>query len=212
MNRTLTLCVAAALVLGHVAADAKSRVINLSGRPAASFDVSRVGPVSGTGIEGHDVVSMTDQMMRDILSTPVLAGRGIAPQVIVDGEFFVNDSSQRINKRLITDRLRVELNRAAQGRMTFIGREFSAMVAAERELKREGVVDVATTGLTQAQAGADFRLGGRISSLDSRDPRTGMTQRYMQIVFEMVDLERGVLVWSGMYEFGRAAADDVVYR
>lgn len=212
MNRTLTLCVATALLLGHVAADAKPRLINLSGRPAASFDVSRVGPVSGTGIEGHDVVSMTDQMLRDILSTPVLAGRAVAPQVIVDGEFFVNDSSQRINKRLITDRLRVELNRAAQGRMTFVGREFSAMVAAERELKREGVVDVATTGLTQAQAGADFRLGGRISSLDSRDPRTGMTQRYMQIVFEMVDLERGVLVWSGMYEFGRAAADDVVYR
>ncbi len=96
--------------------------------------------------------------------------------------------------------------------MVFVGRQFAGMVAAERDLKRSGTVDVATTGLTQAQAGADYRLGGRITSLDSRDAKTGMQQRYTQITFEMVDQERGTIVWSGIYEFQRAAADDVVYR
>jgi hypothetical protein len=136
----------------------------------------------------------------------------MAPQIIVDSQYFSNESSQRINKDLITNRLRVALNRSSQGRISFVGRQYAAMVAEERDLKRAGIVDVATTGLTQAQAGGDFRLAGTIGSLDSRDPSSGMVQRYTQIVFELVDLERGIVVWSGMYEFGRAAADDVVYR
>ena len=74
------------------------------------------------------------------------------------------------------------------------------------------LADVGTTGLTKAQLGADYRLGGRIASLDSRSAKTGMTQRYSQITFEMIDLESGAIAWSEMYEFARAGADDVVYR
>jgi PBP1b-binding outer membrane lipoprotein LpoB len=185
---------------------------NVSGTPVVELDPNSRGPVAGVGIEGQDIVSMTDRMMRDMLATPILAGAARPPQVIVDGEFFENESSQRLNKNAITDRLRVGLNRNSQGRIVFVGRHYSGMVAQERDLKRQGVVDQATTGLTKAQAGADYRLGGRISSLESRNPSNGMVQRYNQIIFEMVDMERGTIVWSGMYEFARAAQDDIVYR
>jgi hypothetical protein len=86
------------------------------------------------------------------------------------------------------------------------------MVQQERDLKRQGVTDVGTTGMASSVAGADYRLTGEIASLDSRDTRTGLIQRYNQITFEMVDLESGEIVWSGQYEFERAAADDVMYR
>ena len=191
------------------------------------------------------IYGMADRMMRDMLASPELAGRSKAPQVIVDAQYFRNESSQHLNPNAITDRLRVGLNRASQGRMSFISRESADMVEQERKLKQDGIVDVATTGFTGAQAGADFRLrgritsldsrdpptgmvattgftgaqvgadfrlAGRITSLDSRDPRTGMIQRFNQITFEMIDLERGVIVWSGQYEFTRAGADDVIYR
>jgi penicillin-binding protein activator len=85
------------------------------------------------------------------------------------------------------------------------------MVATERQLKRTGATDRGTSGLTRAQIGADYRLGGRISSIDSRS-QSGAVQRYNQIVFEMVDLESAEIVWSGIYEFARAAQDDVIYR
>ena len=39
-----------------------------------------------------------------------------------------------------------------------------------------------------------------------------MMQRYSQIIFEMVDLETSEIVWSGIYEFGKAAQDDIIYR
>ena len=62
------------------------------------------------------------------------------------------------------------------------------------------------------QAGADYRLVGRISTLDSRDNTTGMTQRFTQIVFDMIDLETGLSIWTNLYSFTKATADSVVYR
>jgi penicillin-binding protein activator len=200
----------AAFALG--ACQTISPVANTAGSPTVQLDPGTRGPVAGVGIEGQDIISMTDKMMRDMLRSRTLAGREPPPQVIIDAEYFYNESSQRLNKNAITDRLRIGLNNASDGRMIFVSRASAGMVAQERELKRQGVTDVATTGLARAQAGGDYRLTGRITSLDSRDPRSGMVQRYNQITFEMVDLERGTVVWGGIYEFARAAADDIVYR
>ena len=203
-----------AIVLGFYAlltACGSPDVDNASGQPTIELDPGTRGPIAGVGIEGQDIVSMTDQMMRDMLGNPILANSS-SPQVIVDSEYFQNESSQPLNKNLITDRLRGELNRAANGRMQFVARHNADMVAQERDLKRQGVVDVGTTGLTQAQAGGDFRLSGRIASADQRDSISGLIQRYNQVTFEMVDLERGTIVWSGIYEFARAGQDNVVYR
>jgi hypothetical protein len=201
------ICVSTALA-GCVTAGIK----NPAGVATIQVDPSIAGPVAGVGIEGHDIVSMTDQMMRDMLGNAVLAGRPKPPRVVIDSQYFRNEGSQAINRDLITDRLRVNLNRASQGRLTFVTRANLTMVAGERDLKREGATDVGTTGMLKAMMGADYRLTGAISTLDSRNPKTGMIQRYNQIGFEMVDLESGEIVWSGLYEFARAAADDVVYR
>jgi len=176
------------------------------------LDPGEQGLIGGIGIGGHDIIAMCDLMVRDMLSTPAITEGSQSPQVIIDSVYFKNESSQRINKNLITDRLRIGLNQASRGRLVFVGRHYSDMVAKERQLKRSGTVDVATTGLTRAQAGGDFRLGGRITSLDQRSPKTGLIQRYTQIIFEMVDLERGTVIWSNQYSISRAAADDIVYR
>jgi penicillin-binding protein activator len=172
------------------------------------------GPIRGVGIEGRDIISMSDQMMRDMLASARLTQQrdGRAPRVIVDAANFSNDSTQPINRNIITDRLRVALNRASSGRLSFVGRQYAAAVESERQLKRSGTTDVGTTGMVRATLGADYRLGGRIASLDQKSARTGMVGRYTQITFEMFDLESSEIVWSGMYEFERAAADDVMYR
>lgn len=185
---------------------------NAGGVSAVDVDPSRKGPVSGVGLEGHDIVAMTDQMMRDMLQEPLLANNPKRSRVIIDSAYFVNESSQAINKNIITQRLLVNLNRAAKSRMLFINRQNAAMVEQERELKRSGTVGVGTTGLTKAPEGADYRLSGKILSQDSRNTKTGLVQRYSQISFEMTDLESGEIVWTGIYEFTRAGADDVVYR
>ena len=185
---------------------------NQAGVSSMEVDPSRKGPVSGVGMEQQDIAAMTDNMMRDMLAEPIFADTGKRPRVIIDSEYFVNESSQAINRNMITQRLMTNLNRAARQKMQFVNRQNSAMVEKERQLKRSGSTDVGTTGLTKAQMGADYRLSGKITSLDSRNVKTGMVQRFTQIFFEMTDLESAEIVWSGMYEFSRAAADDVIYR
>lgn len=187
-------------------------VYNAAGVPPRQIDPSVAGPVAGVGIEGHDYVSMTDQMIRDMLSSQRLAGRQKRPRVVIDSQYFKVGGSQAVNRDLITERLRVNLNRAAQGRFIFVTRTNLDAVKEERALKRQGATDSGTGGMVDAVFGSDFLLRGTISSQDARSATTGFTQRYNQISFEIVDVESSEIVWSGLYEFSRAAADDVVYR
>jgi len=175
-------------------------------------DTTSPDGVKGIGTESQDIVSMADAMMRDLLTVPQLLSTTVPPRVIVDSQYFRNESSEIIDKSLITDRIRVGLNRAAAGKIMFIGREYAGMIAQERELKDAGAVDVGTTGRTRAQAGADYRLVGRIGTRDSVDTRTGTASRFSQYTFELIDLEYGAIIWSNLYEFKKENRDDVVYR
>jgi hypothetical protein len=161
----------------------KTRVDDAPGKETIYEDTATPGSIQGIGIESQDIVSMTDRMMREILSVPQIAGRDKPPLVAIDDKKFENRSASRLDKKLIVNRLRVELNRKAQGRMYFV---------------------------TPERADADFSLNGSIASLDTK-AQTGMTGRYHQITFELVD-NMGLIVWSGMYEFRKSAQDDVIYR
>lgn len=208
--KALVIALASAAILSGCV----NSVNNSRGSATPYVDPQAIAPgvSSGVGIDSQDIVSATDQMMRDMLSNPVLAGQSSPPRVIVDSKYFYNESTTRINVNTITDRLRINLNRAANGRMIFVGRQNVNMVEAERELKRSGVVDGGTIRKTQATAGADYRLSGRITSLDAVSNRTGAASRYTQMTFEMIDLELGTIVWSGLYEFKKAGSEDVMYR
>jgi hypothetical protein len=184
-----------------------------AGSAATDIAPGSRGAVQGVGIGGRDIVSMTNLMARDILGSPRVTGEGGAPpRVIIDAQHFKIEGSQPLNRNLISQRLLVELNRAAAGRLVFVGRRHAGMVAEERDLKREGVTDAGTRRPTKAQLGADYRLAGTFTTLDQVQARTGKQQRYNQLVFELVDLESGEIMWTGLYEVERAAADDIVYR
>jgi len=212
IKQTLSLTGTLIVLTGCATTGGSQSVNNTRGSATIYNDVRDVGPVAGVGIESQDINSMTDQMMRDMLANPTISSRSPASRIIIDEQYFSNESSSRINKKIITDRLRVSLNRGAQGRMVFVGRHFSNMVEAERSLKRDGVVDGGTIRKTTATAGADYRLGGNITSLDAVQSQTGQTSRTHQIIFEMIDLELGTIVWSGIYDFKKTAQDDVLYR
>jgi len=202
---------AAILSIGLLAAAAPISAKSHS-HQAVDLDPDARGVVSGVGIEGQDLGRMADQMVRDLMANPEVSNRAVPPRIILDSSDLRNQSSQRIDKDIITDELRGRLMNAARGKMRFVSREFIAAVEQERALKREGVVDTGTTGLTKATAGADYKLVGKITSLDSRNNDTGMQERLTVISLEMLDLEYGTLVWNGTYKIRRAGADDVVYR
>ena len=146
-NRLLTAAVGALLVLSWGSAEAAPR--RAKGADTVYRDTTSPDGVKGVGTESQDIVSMSDAMVRDLLSVPELMNRPTPPRIIVDPKYFRNESSEIIDKALITDRIRVNLIRSAQGRMRFVGREYAGAVEEERELKDAGKVDVGTTGRTR---------------------------------------------------------------
>lgn len=208
-NRTLVFAAILSLAgCGSVAPQAQRYVA----APAAYVDTHVQGPVSGVGVESQDIEAMADKMARDLLATPEIAGRTIAPRIVLDDSDMQNRGSQAFDKGMITDSLRVRLNRASHGRMIFLDREHMGTVERERELKRKGMTDVGTTGLTRAVAGADFKLVGSIRTLNLSNNNTGLRQRRTQVTFEMTDLESSAVIWSNDYTFQKAAADDITYQ
>ena len=202
----------AAAGLATLAAACASTPPNPGGMRTANYDPSMPGPIQGVGIEGQDIVVMASQMTQDLLlATPPISGSA-SPRIIVDAAYFHNESAQRINPNIFTDNLRVNLQKAAAGRIRFVSRESFNMVDGERDMKRDGHLDAGTLTPVKAQMGADYRLRGRITSTEQIQPQYGMIQRYNQVTFEMIDLETSEIVWTGMYNFARAGADDVVYR
>ncbi|MBI4613769.1 MAG: hypothetical protein HY720_09180 [Planctomycetes bacterium] len=150
------------------------------------------------GIEPEDVARITDKMMVSLLAAPAVAGRSEAPRVIIDSEYFRNESQSALNTAMFADSLRAELTRVASNRLVFVGREYVEATEMERELKREGVVDEGTTGSAARTLGADFRLGGRVTSIEAGP--AGARGAYFLIVFELVDMESGEIVWTDKYE------------
>jgi hypothetical protein len=186
---------------------------NAPGSATVYRDVQAASPAGGIGLESRDLLSISDDMMRDFLASGMLTNREAAPRVIIDAEYLSNQSTARFNKNILTDTLRTELIRNAQGRIIFVTREYAGMVEEERALKRDGKVDSGTIRLTDATAGADFRLVGRISSLDAVNTSTNVQDRTYFFTFELVDLELNVALYAfGPYEFSKFGQDDVIYR
>ena len=129
--------------------------------------------------------------------------------VVIDSKYFTNDGPQPINKKLIVDRLRIELLRAAQGRITFYGRHAADMTEHEQTLRKNGVVQ----GDEKRPPSPDYRLTGSIKALSSTAGQaSGLRTRYHQITFEMIDVDTQEIVWGGLYEYKKAATEDVIYR
>lgn len=210
----LSIIIASAILVGMAgAADTASAQRNRRGTQAAELDPTGRGAIFGVGLESRDIDRMADQVMRELMSRPDIVSTATPPRVVVDSEKFYNDSSQRIDRDMVTGALRASLSRAAQGRVRFVSRESMDIVIRERELKRTGVADGGTRGMTQGVSGVDYQLIGKMSSLDSRDMKSGLVQRRTQLVFELVDLETGDLPWTSQpYVILRAAGDDIVYR
>ncbi len=181
-----------------------------SQRPSRYLDPATATPGSpgSIGMESQDIVSMTDEIMRDMLANPIINRQEKPAVIVMDAEYFTNDSSQRMNKRLIVDRLRNELFRAANGRLRFISREQQQMVDEEQAKRTTGQVD-GSPRITFPTA--DYRLSGRFQDLRGGDVQ-GNRDSYMQVLFEMIDLNSGELVYSGMHEFKKSAYESIIYQ
>src|SRR5882672_11279708 len=120
LSRYQTLMTVLALA-GFASGCASTGVKNPSGVPVTQMRPDEQGFVAGTGVESQDLVAVTDRMARSILGVPQIARAQATPRIVIDP--VKNETRFPINKDLFTDRIRIQLNSKAAGRVSFLARD-----------------------------------------------------------------------------------------
>ncbi len=198
-----------ALVLGAGFAGCASQgVKNPSGVPVTEMNPDERGFVAGTGVESQDLVTVTDRMARSILGIPEIAQAQIAPRVVIDP--VVNDTRFPINKDIFTDRIRIELNKQAAGRVRFLARDRMAALERERDLKQSGQVTASADPNVTEFRGADYFLTGKLAGLTTRT--SAGTSDYVLYSFQLIDARTSEIVWEDSAEIKKQGLEDAAYR
>ena len=153
-----------------------------------------------------EVTRATDSIVDEILRRlPRQEGKR-APVIMVDDERFAVQGIEPAEKEQVIDRLRRELNRAANGRLTFVGRYYLDILQQERELAQQ-------TGKEDTAGGSepvDYRLAGSISvglspAAQGTEPSSfyQVSLKMTKVVAEATD---GESLWEGNYPIRRFAS------
>ena len=197
---------AAAAFLGGCAAS--QGVQNPSGVPVTEMKPDERGFVAGTGVESQDLVSVTDKMARSILAIPQIARAQATPRIVIDP--VKNETRFPINKDLFTDRIRIQLNSKATGRVSFLARDRMAALEHERALKQSGQVTASADPNAVEFRGADFLLTGKLQGLTSRTSQG--TSDYILYSFQLIDARTTEIVWEDSAEIKKQGLEDAAYR
>ena len=183
-------------------------VRNPSGVPVTEMRPDERGFVAGTGVESQDLVTVTDKMARSILAIPAIARAQVQPSIVL--EPVVNNTRFPINKDMFLTRIRVELNKHALDRVSFLDREMMKTLERERALKQSGQVTASANPNVVEFGGADYFLTGKLEGLATRTSQG--TGDYILYAFRLTDARTSRIVWEDSYEIKKQGLEDAAYR
>lgn len=187
---------------------ASSGVRNPSGVPVTEMRPDERGFVAGTGVESQDIVTVTDQIARQILTTPEIANaQGVPRVVLLPVE---NNTRFTINKDLFLTRIRGQLNQHANGKVRFLARDRIAALEQERTMKQTGQVTASSDPKLQEFKGADFFLTGKLEGLTTRT--SAGTSDYILYSFQLIDARTSDIIFEGQHEIKKQGLEDAAYR
>lgn len=206
MNSKSMMALAASAAL--LAGCASSGVKNPSGVPVTQMRGDERGFVAGTGVESQDLVSVADKMARSILNIPEIARATTAPRIVVLP--VVNETRFPIAKDIFIDKIRIELNRNAAGKVRFLARDSMAALEQERAQKREGALTSSSDPKAQEFKGADYFLKGKLQGMSART--SAGTSDYVLYSFQLVDARTSDIVWEDAADVKKQGLEDAAYR
>ncbi len=161
--------------------------------------------LGGTGIESTDIRTVAVKMATSILDTPeIMHAEGLPRVALLPVK---NSTRFVINKDLFTQKIRIELNRNARGKVRFLARDRLEDIMQERETKREGMTSASKT---VSLMGADFFLTGELAGLAKASG--GNRSDYILMSFQLIDTETSDIVWEDAYEIKRVGMTGTVYQ
>ncbi len=147
-----------------------------------------------------DLHLIAERMVDSLLQSPVIAGAEERPVLIVKG--VENRTTEHIDTRLITDKIRTQMLQSGQVRFAAMEDESRAAVE-EMRYHESGLVDPETAKSLGRLVGADYMLIGNIKSIVKRAGRR--QDVYYQFTLNLMDIETGLLDWADEREIRKTA-------
>jgi PBP1b-binding outer membrane lipoprotein LpoB len=157
---------------------------------------------SGLGIESKDIDSISEKMTADLLQSSFYLNQKTTPIIVLEGTYFINESSFIINTNLLADRMRISLIRQAASKIRFVTRQNLDAIIEEAQ----------TSGSDIDIVEAQYRMTAKIASIHKVSNESGAQSNYFQFSFELLDLQTSAIVWANIYDIKKIGADDSIYR
>lgn len=186
-------------------------MLALSSCASAPVSYSNVIPtdnddnLGGTGIESTDIITVARKMALSILEVPEIMNAQGTPRIVLLP--IKNSTRFIINKDIFTQKIRIELNKNATGKVRFLARDRMEDILEEREAKRKDLVTASKEGDIH---GADYYLTGELAGL-SKAVNTGRSD-YILMSFQLIDTETSDIIWEDAYEIKRVGQAGVAYQ
>ncbi|MCF7975772.1 MAG: penicillin-binding protein activator LpoB [Phycisphaerae bacterium] len=161
--------------------------------------------LGGTGIESADIRTVAIKMATSILDTPEIMNADGMPRIALLP--VKNNTRFVISKDIFTQKIRIELNRNAQGKVRFLARDRMEDILQERDDKREGLT---SANKIVSVMGADFFLTGELTGLAKASG--GNRSDYILMSFQLIDTETSDIIWEDAYEIKRVGVTGTVYQ
>ena len=161
--------------------------------------------MGGTGVESEDVRIVGRKMAISILEVPeIMNAQGIPRVALLPVK---NSTRFVINKDILTQKIRIELNKNATGKVRFLARDRMDDILAERKAKREGLFTSSKEG---DLLGVDFYLTGELTGISKGSG--GSRSDYVLMLFQLIDSETSDIIWEDSYEFKKVGTAGVLYQ
>ncbi|MHB8131751.1 MAG: penicillin-binding protein activator LpoB [Mobilitalea sp.] len=161
--------------------------------------------LGGTGIESTDVLTASRKMAISILEVPEIMNAKGTPRVALLP--VKNNTRFIINKDIFTQKIRIELNKNATGKVRFLARDRMEDILKEREAKRKNLVTASKEGDLY---GVDFYLTGELTGLSKAVSNN--RSDYILMAFQLIDAETSDIIWEDSYEIKRVGESGAVYQ
>lgn len=161
--------------------------------------------LGGTGIESTDLLTVARKMAISILEVPEIMNAKGTPRIAL---LPVKNSTRFIiNKDIFTQKIRMELNKNATGKVRFLARDRMDDILKEREAKRKNLVTASKEGDLY---GVDFYLTGELTGLSKAVSNN--RSDYILMAFQLIDAETSDIIWEDSYEIKRVGESGVAYQ
>jgi uncharacterized protein (TIGR02722 family) len=153
------------------------------------------------GYGSTDLQSIAEAMARSLLQTKVISGSKDAPTVTVAD--VKNKTSEYIDTRVITDKIRTQLLKSGQVRFAVNINEMQSQVDELKRQNQSGLYKNSTVSKTGNMQGAKYRIEGSISSIVKQTK--DVKDVYYVFNLNLINNESGLLEWADEKEIRKTA-------